>query len=125
MNSDRERPADLTVNRPAQRLEIVWGDGHQSHYPLSGLRNVCPCADCRGGHENMGGPVDRAALHQVSDKTWEIKRADLVGNYALNLTWADGHNGGIYSWSFLRELCPCDQCEAEARQAAEEAGTLE
>jgi len=110
--SDREKPQDLTVNRQAETLTIVWADGHRSVYPLSGLRNVCPCVECRGGHENMGGPVDRAALHVKPAKTWEIVDANLVGHYALSFTWADGHDGGIYPWAFLRALCPCEECEA-------------
>lgn len=112
--SERERPIDLTINRQAEILEIAWADGHRSLYPLSGLRNVCPCAECRGGHENMGGPVDRAALHVKPDKTWQIEGAHMVGNYALGFIWADGHDAGIYTWTFLRALCPCEQCEAEA-----------
>lgn len=114
MGSDSEQPQDLTVNRQTETLEILWGDGHRSAYPLSGLRNVCPCAECRGGHENMGSPVERAALHVHPRKSWQITGAQLVGNYALSFAWADGHDAGIYTWSFLRALCPCDQCEAQA-----------
>lgn len=114
MDADSLRPAQLTANRQEQTLEIRWADGHSSVFPLAGLRNVCPCAECRGGHQNMGGPVDRAALYAHPDKTWELQNAFLVGHYALGITWADGHDGGIYTWSFLRGLCPCAQCEAEA-----------
>jgi DUF971 family protein len=112
--SDQTRPQNLTVNRPEETLEIVWADGHRSVYPLAGLRNVCPCAECRGGHEAMGLPVDRAVLHARPDKPWQIAGAELVGNYAMSFTWADGHDAGIYTWTFLRDLCPCDACEAEA-----------
>ena len=34
----------------------------------------------------------------------------LVGNYALNIEWSDGHRTGIYPWDMLRALCPCPQC---------------
>jgi DUF971 family protein len=114
MDADRLRPASLTVNRQAETLEILWADGHLSVLPLAGLRNVCPCAECRGGHQNMGGPVNRAALHQRPPQTWDLQNAFLVGHYAMGILWADGHDGGIYTWSFLRALCPCAQCEAEA-----------
>jgi len=115
--SERERPQDLTLNRAEETLTIVWGDGHRSVYPLSGLRNVCPCAECRGGHENMGGPVDRSALHVKPDTPWQTQDAHMVGNYALSFVWADGHDSGIYTWPFLRALCPCPECEAEAATA--------
>jgi DUF971 family protein len=62
-----------------------------------------------GGHANMGKPgspdmLDLPLVGQQSDGLVDLK---IVGNYALQLTWADGHNSGIYSWEYLRELCPC------------------
>lgn len=110
--SDQERPQNLTVNRQEETLEIVWADGHRSVYPLAGLRAVCPCAECRGGHEAMSQPIPRAALHARPDKTWQVSNAFLVGHYALGIAWADGHDSGIYAWAFLRSLCPCAECAA-------------
>jgi DUF971 family protein len=37
----------------------------------------------------------------------ELERVETVGNYALQPVWKDGHSYGIYSWDYLRELCPC------------------
>jgi DUF971 family protein len=34
----------------------------------------------------------------------------MVGNYAIRFHWNDGHQHGIFSWDYLREWCPCDQC---------------
>jgi DUF971 family protein len=110
--NEQERPQNLTVNRQEESLEIIWTDGHRSVYPLAGLRNVCPCAECRGGHEAMSLPVDRASLHQQPNKSWQLSNAYLVGHYALGIAWADGHDGGFYAWPFLRGLCPCDECNA-------------
>ena len=45
----------------------------------------------------------------------ELVHLELVGNYALAPTWADGHNTGIYSFRLLRGLCPCDDCGGERR----------
>ena len=115
--SEQTRPKNLTVNRPEETLAILWMDGHSSVYPLAGLRAVCPCAECRGGHEAMGGPVNRSALHERPDKPWQIANAELVGNYALSFSWVDGHDAGIYTWTFLRDLCPCEQCDAEVADA--------
>ena len=39
-----------------------------------------------------------------------LNEVGLVGNYALTLTWGDGHHAGIFNWAFLRGLCPCPQC---------------
>jgi DUF971 family protein len=35
-----------------------------------------------------------------------------VGNYAIELRWQDGHSTGIYSFEYLRSLCPCTHCTA-------------
>ena len=35
-----------------------------------------------------------------------------VGKYAIRFEWNDGHNLGIYSWAYLREVCPCAECKA-------------
>lgn len=121
--NEAEQPQDLTINRQEGTLNILWRDGHRSTYPLTGLRNVCPCAECRGGHEHMGGPVDRVGLTAspaLPLEAAQISGANLVGNYALSFTWADGHDAGIYTWPFLRALCPCPECEmaAQSREAA-------
>jgi len=52
----RSKPIDITIIRSRAVLEIEWDDGRRSVYPLAGLRAACPCAECRGGHENMGHP---------------------------------------------------------------------
>jgi DUF971 family protein len=45
-------------------------------------------------------------------------QAEPVGRYALRFTWNDGHQHGIYSWQYLREICPCRECRA-ARAAVQ------
>jgi DUF971 family protein len=39
-------------------------------------------------------------------QNFTLDRVELAGNYALQLHWSDGHNSGIYSWEYLRELQP-------------------
>ena len=39
----------------------------------------------------------------------QLERVDSVGNYAIQLAWKDGHSFGIYTWEYLRELCPCGE----------------
>lgn len=104
------RPTNITVSRSRGLLQIDWEDGHYSEYPLAGLRSACPCAECRGGHENMGGPGSPEMLEIPLMDSQATSLADLqaVGNYAIQLFWRDGHSFGIYTWGYLRELCPCD-----------------
>ncbi len=103
-------------------VDIEWMDGHKSHYAFPFLRDACPCATCneeRGQTDREPGdpprlapgalPMFKAAAKPVS--------AEGVGKYAIKFNWNDGHNLGIYSWRFLREWCPCEECKA-ARSSA-------
>ena len=112
MNS--EKPNGITANRPALEMTISWGDGHTSVYPFSLLRAACPCAQCRGGHENMHAEPD-AEVFQFQFEDSPATRLTTVkptGSYAITIVWEDGHDYGIYNWHYLRALCPCVQCRA-------------
>lgn len=109
--NDALRPQNLTADRQAETLEIIWNDGHRSVYPFAGLRAVCPCVECRGSHEAMSQPIPRALLHTQPVASWQLENAFLIGHYALGLAWADGHDSGIYTWPLLRGLCPCADCD--------------
>ena len=102
------RPRNVTIDRPAGLLVIDWQDGAHCEYPLAGVRFICPCVQCRGGHEHMGLPIEPMELTQTPppDVSTEVIGASFVGDYALQITWGDGHNSGIYGWSILRPLCP-------------------
>ena len=87
-------------------LGIEWSDGHKAVYPVRYLRQHCPCAACvdeRTGQRRLQ-PDDIPLLIILQDVA-------PVGRYALQFTWSDGHDTGIYSYSLLRQLCQCDQCQ--------------
>ncbi len=104
-------PKHIAVSRSRRVLIIDWEDDHRSEYPLEGLRAACPCAECRGGHEGMGEPGSPELLSQPlrEGQSAELESLEMVGNYALQPVWSDGHSYGIYSWSYLRALCPCGE----------------
>lgn len=106
------KPKKISASRSRGVLSIEWDDGHVSEYPFVGLRAACPCADCRGGHANMGQPgsADLLEIPLQQVQSAELEKLEKVGNYALQITWKDGHSFGIYSWDYLRELCPCEVC---------------
>ena len=81
-------------------VRVAWADGRVCRYAAAGLRRACPCAQCV--NEWTGERVLRP--ESVSDDL-EIADVQLVGRYALNFRWADGHDAGIYSFRYLRELC--------------------
>ena len=106
------RPTDITADRNQSALTITWNDGHLSVYPFGLVRVACPCAECRGGHEKMGGVPDEDVFNKVypDGESAQMRNLEAVGSYAITIEWEDGHNTGIYSWSYLRALCPCSEC---------------
>ncbi len=99
-------------------VDVEWKDGHRSHYSFPYLRDACPCALCdeeraKSGRQ-PGEPVKPApgALPMFKPQARAVE-AEGVGKYAIRFTWNDGHEHGIYSWDYLREVCPCEACKAE------------
>ena len=88
-------------------LMIQWADGHETHHPAPKLRGMCPCASCQ---DEMTGMRTVLPIHIPDDL--EFRKINLVGQYALQFDWSDGHHTGIYSFEYLRELCPCPACSA-------------
>jgi DUF971 family protein len=111
--SERAKPQSVTADRAAKMLIIEWRDGHESRYPFAGLRAVCPCAECKGGHENMGQPPDPRVVRDTPDSALTLENIAQVGGYALQFFWSDGHSSGIYTWDMLRNACPCADCLPE------------
>ena len=103
------QPRKVEVSNSDQELKIQWADGHQSVYPLFGLRKNCPCVTCRGGHGQMDS-FDRALFFVKPNQYFEVKSINQIGNHAIKITWNDGHDTGMYQWETLRELCPCETC---------------
>ena len=102
-------PTGITLNQQTGQLVIHWSDQRVCHYPVSHLRLACPCAECRGGHENMGRQSDpQDLLDLIPLRQYRAERIELVGNYALQLFWDDGHHAGIYTWDYLYRLCPAE-----------------
>lgn len=92
-------------------LRILWSDGRQSRIPSQLLRQHCPCATCleqRGDTSHQKPLTGRAASLRIvsSNETEEVdlRSVQAVGNYAISLSWGDGHGSGIYRFSLLRRL---------------------
>lgn len=101
------RPKAITLNKNDGFLAITWDDDVTCQYPLSELREACPCVECRGGHENMGREHDPDNLLTLKPaRSYKVDSLEMVGNYALQPIWDDGHHTGIYTWDYLRRLCP-------------------
>ena len=126
-NKDPE-PSDLRWEEEGTVVGITWDDGHDSRYRLEYLRQVCPCAQCRGAHDEPPIRTTPAKPFQILNDVQvqmargasTVKSAEPVGHYAICFHWADGHNDGIYSYRFLRAMCPCEACSAKLAQTPAE-----
>jgi DUF971 family protein len=107
-------PKSVKVNlTTGAGVDIEWSDGHRSHYSFAYLRDACPCALCNEEREKSnrkpGQPPKAAALPMFKEAAKPLS-AEGVGKYAIKFNWNDNHDLGIYSWKFLREWCPCEEC---------------
>ena len=117
----RKKPVDVKIGvSSGAGMDIVWSDGHNSHYDFAYLRDLCPCATCdderRKKQEAPAHPTGTmsAALPMFRPKP-RARAAKPVGHYALQIEFTDGHGTGIYSYDYLRTICPCPQCAAAFR----------
>ncbi len=104
MPQSAPRPLSIELVR-TEALRIHWADGVISVYPLAGLRRACPCAGCRGERANaaqsalpIAAPIDKQRSMASAENV------ELVGHYAIRITWRDGHNTGIFDYELLRRL---------------------
>ena len=81
-------------------LRISWADGRVCRFAAPELRRACPCAQCV--NEWTG---ERVLKPEAISEQLSIRNVAIVGRYALNFQWSDGHETGIYSFRYLRELC--------------------
>lgn len=113
----RKKPASVNVHvSSGTGVDITWADSHASHYDFAYLREQCPCATCndeRFKKEDMerrsGANPASASLPMFKPKP-RARAAQAVGNYALQIEFTDGHSTGIYSFEYLRSICPCETC---------------
>lgn len=122
--SDAPRHIDLKKDRG---LTIQWADGSTSYFSIVYLRRMSPSAEMKQLREEQaknplavlptsvaramsaggaGGNAPGGGLVAVD--------AELVGNYAIRIRFSDGHDTGLFSWSYLREIDP----ENKERRAA-------
>lgn len=102
-------PKSIKLAGAGDKVTVQWSDGHSSAYPYSYLRDKCPCATCGGAGLPKQPP---SPLPMFGVKPLKPERAELVGHYAVQIHWNDRHSSGIYSFDYLRQICPCPECAA-------------
>jgi DUF971 family protein len=106
MQTPSIHPRHLDLKKD-QALTIHWSDGRISIYPIAYLRKMSPSAEARELREQLArNPLTVLPASASSDKPLTAENAELVGNYAVRIIFSDGHDTGIYSWRYLREIDP-------------------
>ncbi len=96
LNKGVPQPTEIKLHQASRVLEITYADGRVFKLPCEFLRVYSPSAEVRGH-----GPGQEVL--QIGKKDVAITKVEPVGNYAVQLTFSDGHDTGIYSWDLLYE----------------------
>ncbi len=96
LNKEVPQPTEIRLHQASRVLEIAYADGRKFKLPCEFLRVYSPSAEVRGH-----GPGQEVL--QTGKKEIAITKIEPVGNYAVQLTFSDGHDTGIYSWDLLYE----------------------
>ncbi len=90
------------IQHIGDELAIAWSDGTESFLKLELLRRACPCAGC-GGEPDILGNIDRPEVTYTST-SFELRGYQVIGGYAIQPNWGDGHGTGLYTYPFLQRL---------------------
>ena len=97
------RPVQIKKTQE-QSLLITWEDHSIVNFPYQFLREECPCAGCQGETLLLGKHFAPKKPPTILPGGNEVRKIELVGNYAMQIWWGDGHDTGIYSWDYLQHL---------------------
>ena len=89
-------PVQIKIKKKKD-ISIKWDDGSQSLIELKKLRQLCPCATCQTFRDRQGGKY----IPIYNDTQVNVIDVEVIGNYAIQVKWGDGHTTGIYEYSFL------------------------
>jgi DUF971 family protein len=116
LTTDTPTPVDMTVHGRSRVLEVAFSDGKQFRIPFELMRVYSPSAEVQGhgpGQEVLQTGKRDVGLTQIAP----------VGNYAVQPTFSDGHDSGIYSWEYLYFLgSQQEQLWADYERRLKEAG---
>ena len=100
-----DSPRNLDLQKDSG-LTVSWADGRRSFYPIAYLRRMSPSAEARQLREELAkNPLTVLPAGRPSGPLVAVD-AELVGNYAIKIRFSDGHETGIFSWEYLKEIDP-------------------
>lgn len=91
-----EVPSSINFQKKSQNLVLVFDDREYS-LPAELLRVLSPSAEVRG-HGGEGGTLP------TGKRDVQIRKIETAGNYALKITFSDGHDSGLFDWQYLKFL---------------------
>jgi len=94
LNKNSPTPEDITVHSQSRVLEVLFSDGQRFRIPFELMRVYSPSAEVQGH-----GPGQETL--QTGKREVTIDALEPVGNYAVQPTFSDGHNSGLFSWDYL------------------------
>jgi len=90
-------PTDITATEKGRILEVAFDDGEVVRLTAERLRVESPSAEVQGHSPNQKKII-------IGKETVAIVGLEPVGNYAVKIVFSDGHDTGLYTWEYLREL---------------------
>lgn len=93
-------PTKINIDKDNNELNISWNDGSDGVIKLANLRNLCPCAVCAS--EKEGQSESYIPIYTKDQLT--VTNIDIIGQYAISISWEDGHNTGIHEFSQLKSI---------------------
>lgn len=120
-----DTPAKLDLKKD-RGLTVEWSDGTTSYYSIAYLRKMSPSAEARQlREEQKRNPLTvlPASAARATSGTLTALDAEMVGNYAIRIRFSDGHDTGIYSWAYLREIDPVNVERKKAENAPKDASS--
>lgn len=98
-------PQSIDTVKGPPGLKITWSDGQSGVVSFIDLRKACPCALCKGEKAPLDfNPNQLPVARPIPPEGTIAKNLFPVGTYAIGFQWGDGHNEGIYTWEYLREV---------------------
>lgn len=99
------KPKHLDLQKD-KGLTIEWADGTTTFYPIQYLRHLSPSADSKVQRDEMAKNPLNVLPSAPSREPIVAVGAEMVGNYAIKIIFSDGHDTGIFSWEYLKEIEP-------------------
>ena len=94
---DEPTPTEVRLRTRSRVLEVAYGPDERYELPFEYLRVYSPSAEVRG--HGPGQETLQLGKHEVG-----VKAVEPVGRYAVRIVFDDGHDTGLYTWGYLREL---------------------